>query len=307
MHRAQVRAKTRRAQIGGAVLLLAATGLAVAPGSWAVGRGALEPPVAAKPERREAKPEALELPDASLLAMAFNDASPAMGREAPPLKQEGGIGPGAGNGTTGEPAPPLPPPLPAWKYVGAIIGPGVRKAIVSVDDKQQFAAEGERVRDDEIVEVMPDKLVVRRAGVERDVPMADKAERPVSVSAGGPIGGGGGVVPNPGMVPQPGVAGGSPVSPFNPATRQPANGALPSGPGVVNPGARRGVPSVSPFSGVKPGAPAGGRGTAPAVAPPRTNGAGNQSGRMTPAQIEELRQRRLREGAHPPAEEGVNQ
>lgn len=300
MHRAQVRATTRRAQIGGGVVLLAAAGLAVAPGTWAVGRGALEPVVVEKIEPRASGPEPIELPDAGLLAMALNGASPEMGRDPPPPKQ----GETSGSDNAEPPAPPPPPP-PAWKYVGAIIGPGVRKAIVSVDDKQQFAAVGEKVREDEIVDVKPDKLVVRKGGVERDVLVAEKVDRPVSASVGGPMGN---AMPtsnpsHPGVLPQPGAGGGVPnPAGFNAATRQGPNA---GGAGGAN--AKRTVPGGGASNPAnRPGTNPGARGTQPPAVPPRTNGLGKQTGRMTPAQIEEQKQRLLREGVRPAPEEGAN-
>ncbi len=280
MHRAAVAKRTRRAQALGGVLVLGALGLSVAPGTWAVGRGALEPIDVPRPPERPPPPDPVEVPDGALLALALNGASPAMPREAPP-PVAGETAPEPGE----TPAPPPPPP-PVWTYVGAVIGPGVRRAIVSVDDKQRFASVGESVRDDEIVEVQPDRLIVRRAGVEREVPLAEKVERPVSASVGGPVHAGG----------VPAVPGVNPAG-INPATR-PAVGGAGGAAGRSNPTA----------PGVKRGAV-----VPPQAVPPRTAN-GNQAARLTPQELAAQRAKRDRDlearragGSGRPAEEGDDQ
>ncbi len=297
MHRAQVNAITRRAQIAGGVLLVACVGVAFVPGTWAVGRAALEPLQVPLPPPEPPQPPPPDLPDAALLASALNAAMPDMPRDAAPAGTE----PGTPGGETPPPPPPPPPPAPAWKYVGAIIGPGVRKAIVSVDDKQHFAGVGEKVQSDEIVEVHPDRLLVRAAGVEREVMQAAKTDRPVSATFGGPGSAGPGTVPNSPGLPVPAGA------PAPPGTGQPSA----SNPYGINP--LTGRPNIIPGQAqptgpnAKPGRAAPlnrlGRPAAGAAAPttpPRVASSTRPPAAQTQTEIDEARLKALRERAARP-------
>ncbi|MFN0012054.1 MAG: hypothetical protein ACKVS8_10465 [Phycisphaerales bacterium] len=298
MHRAQVKVITRRAQIAGGVLLVACVGVALMPGSWAVGRSALEPVPAPTLPPPAPVPVAVDLPDAALLASALNSATPDMPRDPAPPEA------GTPEGEDAPPPPPPPPPTPAWKYVGAIIGPGVRKAIVSVDEKQHFADVGEKVQGDEIVDVQADRLVVRAGGVEREVMQAAKTDRPVSASFGGPGPTAGGAPQNgaagvaPGVTP--GVTGPPQPTAINPRGINPLTGRPNVAPGPAQPAGSNPKPGrITPPNRL--GRPASGA-AAPAT-PPRVTGGASAPHTMTKAEVEEARKKSLQDRQAPPSEE----
>lgn len=267
MHRAQVERWTRRAQVGGAALLIGAAGLAAAPGSWAGPAAAPEAPAATGPVVKAPTGPKVEVADAFELGSNWALVSPEMPKDDPPAPPVAEGGPDA----TAEPAPPPPPP---WRFVGSMAGPRWTRAIIAIEDRQKLVSPGEAIDEHAtLVAVEADHVVVREHDQERRENLAPRQSQPEGVQSSTAVvpGGPGAAMPTPALNPD-----GSPVT-SNPAARaleraarggrgaQPVNGR----PGGTGPGARWTPPGVGGTHGglarpVSPGgagnehAPAGG-------------------------------------------------
>jgi hypothetical protein len=226
MQRSKVNTYTRRAQIGGVALLLLSTGLAVAPGSWASAWSRAEAPAPAPAPVTTATAPKVEPVDAVELASLLAIAAPEMPREDPPAPAVAEAGPGKG-----ETAAPPPPP-PRWRYIGSILAPTWKRAIVVVGEQQKMVLEGDAIDDKTtVVAIASDHLLVRENGVEREEALAPRQAQPEGAKTA--------------------AAPGDKADPNNPAAHggrsvPPRNGLPP--PNLAQPNAPRPQPAVGPTS-----------------------------------------------------------
>ncbi len=176
MHKAQTRQWIKRAQIGAVVLLLAAGAMAVMPGSW-TGAGAPAAPRISKPRQVASSATAFAVNTAELAGRLANISMP-MPKDKPP------------------PPPPPPPPAPtdqpheepspvtAWEYIGGIIGPSLRKAVVTVAGDKRMVSEGDVVADAKVLAITSDFIVLDEKGEERRIDRKQKTDR-LAMSGGG--------------------------------------------------------------------------------------------------------------------------
>lgn len=277
MHRAKVGRLTRQAQIASALLVGGAVVLAVVP-------TASDEPVAVAPIPKAPPKDTTPKrppPDPFELAAAMENASPLDAPSpAPPVV------PGESTVAAAEPAPPPPPPA-QWRYVGSVIGPTLRRAVLAKEDQQKIVSEGESIDDWTIKTITPKSLTIVDKGVEREEPLSARAARPDDATLGEtsrPMG-----VPNPtfdpsnpmGMNPgaSPGPNPSPPLRPVRPnISTQPNTGR----PGVGGGGGAGPNPN-------KPSSP---------VIKPTPIGAAGQPG-ATSATISQLEKRRSRPAAVP--------
>jgi len=170
MDRAQVGRTTRQAQTVGIILLAAGAAIAVLPTglfSEHADTPATLLPAPPGPEAPKAPP-----PVPFDLAMAMENSAPTdQPREQAPATDANDTTPGA------EPTPPPPPP-PTWRYVGSIIGPTLRRAVLAKEDQQKLVSEGETIGDWQIVSIAPHSLTILEHGTERQEPLAARAAKP---------------------------------------------------------------------------------------------------------------------------------
>lgn len=225
MHRANVERWTRRAQIGGAALLLGAGGLALMPGSWAAGEAGIDPIEPPKPPRF-AERTRVPVADAFEIGSNWAAVSPEMPREDPPVKLA------EGTGENGEPAVPPPPPPPPWRYLGSIVGPSWSMAIISVNDQQRLVRVGETIEGGaSLAAIHADHVVVSENGKERRQDLAPRQVQPEGMPA--PVAS----VPMSGAPTVPGMPNG--MNPLNPGSRF---GNLPGRNRPIKPGVATPVP-----------------------------------------------------------------
>ncbi|MDP1661829.1 MAG: hypothetical protein Q8L55_07920 [Phycisphaerales bacterium] len=167
MDRAKARSITRRVQAIAAVFVLGAAVAAFAP-LGATHAEAPDPadasPVAAKPPEPAAP--AVEI-DTTMLAAAINAvAGPVKNQPVPvePVAPE-------------QPVAAAPAGLDAWRYLGAIMSSSYKRAIVTVGEKQQLLAEGQRIGEIEIVQIDKQFIKVKQGEVETTIDLAPR-QRP---------------------------------------------------------------------------------------------------------------------------------
>lgn len=169
MDRAQVGRTIRQAQTVGIVLLAAGAAIAVLP-TGLFSEQAQTPATLLPPAPKAEAPKAAP-PVPFDLAMAMENSAPTdLPREQAPAV-EGAADPGAA-------PPPPPPPPPAWRYVGSVIGPTIRRAILAKEDQQKLVAEGETLGDWQILNIAPNSLTILEHGSERQEPLAPRAPKP---------------------------------------------------------------------------------------------------------------------------------
>lgn len=173
MHKAQTRQWIRRSQVGAAVLLLAAGALAMAPISWSSAPAVLKPRAAVASGKSAASGAART--DMSSLAGSLGSVVMPMPLEKPP--------------TPPAPVTPAPPETPEepkvtlWEYIGGIIGPSLRKAIVTVEGEQKMVAEGQEIGAVTVHAITADFIMIEEKGEERRIDRKARKER--MASAGG--------------------------------------------------------------------------------------------------------------------------
>lgn len=165
--------RTRWAQAGAAFCALAAGGVLVAPAQWwADDQAPTLTPFQPRP------PVPRPTPGASIESPAFLKSlaavSPDVGREQPPpppAPPEGDLAAAANE-------PPPPPPPPPWRFIGSVVGPGIRRAIVVEGEKgaekQRLLREGDKVFAVTIEKIDPDVLTVLENGERRQVRLAPR-------------------------------------------------------------------------------------------------------------------------------------
>lgn len=169
MDKARTKAWIRRSQIAGGVLLLAAAGLAFAniPGLGGA------PPL---PEAKPVTPPKIAIgavaahvePDS--LASRLNALSMPMAAEKPPAPPP--------DKPKDEP-PPEPPAIAkiVWEYIGGIIAPSARRAIVSIDGEQKMLSEGQTEGDTRLQAVTSDFIIISKNGEETRIDRKALKER----------------------------------------------------------------------------------------------------------------------------------
>ncbi len=126
----------------------------------------------------------------------------------------------------GSEPPPVAPTIAAlagWKYLGSIVEPRRRVAIVSVNGKQAVLAEGRQYEGVTVVEVKPDALVVNDGSKNTELSKQEKAGP--SVAWVSPTGGGTGIQPMSGITTHNGLAGTATVPGGMTTSSNPANAA----------------------------------------------------------------------------------
>ncbi len=163
----------RGAQIAAGSLVLAAVGLAVGVpqlGDRPIPRPQVAAPVAvaaATPSADGVEPVAIDTP--IVLAERLE-----MGRKKEAKK------PDPEPQTTTTTIVQQPPEPSDWKFLGMIREPGRTLALVSVDGTQAFVPVGSAIGDDELVDVTSKEITLRKGGVERKVPRAEKTSSSVA-------------------------------------------------------------------------------------------------------------------------------
>lgn len=180
----QAKAGTKRAQMAGVACLAAAVGVLVLPSDWtglgvpasvnaAIEQGGSPPSRSGNGDRLGASTKELALALDGVVSMT-------VAKEQPPAP------PPPVDTATGE-VPPAPPPPPkiVWKYLGAMLAPGFKRAIVREDQKQRMLSVGDAYDKARVIDIFADRLRVRDDnGNEYDVPIADRMGRPaVTVAA----------------------------------------------------------------------------------------------------------------------------
>ncbi len=79
---------------------------------------------------------------------------------------------------------PPPPPPPAMKYLGAIIEPGTRAALMVLDNRQRMLWVGDKVGNVELAAVEPDHVMIKENGVERRLDLAPRSGPVVTAATG---------------------------------------------------------------------------------------------------------------------------
>ncbi len=162
MNKTHTKAWTRRAQISGAVLLLAAGGLAFAsiPGLGGVGD---------LPEAKPVTPPKLSVGiaaahvDSEGLAGQLNRLSMPMGQEKPPP-------PPAPVATSPDEPQPSPTKVEVvWEYIGGIIAPAARRAIVTIEGVQKMLTEGQSEGETRLQAVTADYIIIAKGGEETKI------------------------------------------------------------------------------------------------------------------------------------------
>jgi hypothetical protein len=217
-HRQITRKKARAWQVGAIALAGLAAGAAVLPMQKILTPGALvqgETPgdTGAQPVEPALLPPQV---DTQQIARVLG----AVGEKAAPPPPPPPPAPVASNGQGGTTPPPpvAPPPSPALAYVGSIITPRSRHAVVRVGEARRLVREGDEVDGARVVLVEPDQLTLERGGREDVVRLQERTmawpdnppKRPVAfrtpsapAGAGGAGGAGKGGMPMPPSMPVP--------------------------------------------------------------------------------------------------------
>ncbi|MBL8757888.1 MAG: hypothetical protein JNK35_05605 [Phycisphaerae bacterium] len=177
MDKARTKAWIRRSQIIGGVLLLAAAGLAVANIPGLGGAAPLPEPKPVTPPKIAIGAVAVHVePDS--LAARLNALSMPMASEKPPAPPP--------DKPKDEP-PPEPPAIAkiVWEYIGGIIAPSARRAIVSIDGEQKMLREGETEGDTRLQAVTSDYIIISKDGEESRIDRKALKER-FAVASSGP-------------------------------------------------------------------------------------------------------------------------
>lgn len=179
MNKSRTKAWTRRAQITGGVLLLAAGGLAIANIPGLGGSGEM-PSAKAVAVPKLSVGVAVAHVDPEGLASRLNGLSMPMGQEKPPAP------PPPVEETTAEPTKEPVKAEVVWEYIGGIIGPAARRAIVTIEGVQKMMAEGQDEGGTTLQAVTADYIVVAKGGEEKRINRKALKERFATAASPGP-------------------------------------------------------------------------------------------------------------------------
>lgn len=96
------------------------------------------------------------------------------------------VDPGKNGGDGGGDTPLEAPvgPVSTWRYLGAVRKPSGNLALVTIDGRQRFIAEGDKIGEVEIQAVLPDRLRVRTNGATQEVRLLELPALPYTLSTG---------------------------------------------------------------------------------------------------------------------------
>jgi hypothetical protein len=169
----------KQAQAAAVILLLTGAALALAPISWgeaSAGRPQRVPRTVAQ----SAGSGVERLLDESSLAAKLRAIAVPMPSEAAPVARPSQEAPAA------EPAPAAT----VWEYIGGLIGPGARRAIVTLSGSQRMVSEGDVVEGSQVNAITADFIVLEEKGVEKRLDRKNHKERKSIASLGGKAGAG---------------------------------------------------------------------------------------------------------------------
>lgn len=152
-----------------AVVILAAAGAAIALPTVS---DFFAPPPADKPKppvavAKPTPPDYSKLPFIDAMKGASAAAHPVVIAQKPP--EDDGIKPGPT-----DPTPPPPAPSTDWAYIGSIITPANRHALVKVEGQQQIYSIGSTHNDAKLVTIEPDHIEVEVAGVRKSIQLTER-------------------------------------------------------------------------------------------------------------------------------------
>jgi hypothetical protein len=207
-HRQIARKKARAWQVGAVALLAGAGALAAFPiHSMLVPKAK---PIDTTPPDAPAT-ETLAPVDAAQLAAAANTLKLATKWKPPETPMDPPADTEGPDVATGPTPPVAPVATGEWFYIGSIITPRSKRAMVRIDEDQHMMTVGDAVSDTKVVAIEPEAITVERNGQRRDIALqtrlsqvpTDGPRRPVAFRAGpNPMASAIPGMPNPGKRPQ---------------------------------------------------------------------------------------------------------
>ncbi|MGD9690088.1 MAG: hypothetical protein AB7K52_10585 [Phycisphaerales bacterium] len=173
MKRSSVKSWMVRSQAAAGVLLVAGAAIALAPidfgGNVPEARYVAPPPL--KPVDAKAAEPLDPALSARLIAIALEQ--PSEPKPAPPPADP----------LTQPDQPPAPPKI-VWEYLGGLIGPSSRRAIVTLSGEQRMLKEGDVVDGTRVNAITATYIMVEEDGAEKRINRKDKQERLASAPPG---------------------------------------------------------------------------------------------------------------------------